>query len=129
MPKPTLEVEILHKPQLQQVDFTFEMMGFEFSSSSTSDWNQFEATKESSAMIRLCLKISVQDRVPVQMLPLMVAGKYWSSPPPSTNQEQQLACNLQFSNNTAFWNPSATWTNAKSDFLSPPFEEKPSSPT
>ncbi|KAK8676687.1 hypothetical protein V6N13_142257 [Hibiscus sabdariffa] len=40
MPKPTLEVEILHKPQLQQVDFTFEMMGFEFSSSSTSDWNQ-----------------------------------------------------------------------------------------
>ncbi|KAK8636167.1 hypothetical protein V6N13_004875 [Hibiscus sabdariffa] len=49
-------------------------------------------------------------------------------PPPLTNQQQQPACNLKFSNNRSFWNPSATSTDVKPDFLLPLFEEKPSFP-
>ncbi|KAK8524386.1 hypothetical protein V6N13_015411 [Hibiscus sabdariffa] len=134
----------LHKPQLQAE----EMMGFGFSSSSTSDWNQCLLRSNGrtecynsilpedvgspsydcpSTLIQTLFEADPQ--VPQQQsLFSNQSINYMSStatygapsirpPPPLTKQQQQPAGNLQFSDNTSFWNPS------------PPFEEKPSCPS
>ncbi|GMI93355.1 hypothetical protein like AT1G61660 [Hibiscus trionum] len=176
------ESVFLHKPQLQQADSsTLEMMGFGFSSSSTSDWNQclfrsngrtecydsilpedtgsrLSSGEDSSinggrglpdgfsydcpsTLIHTLFEADPQ--VPQQQSLFNQSINYMSStaaygapsirPPPAplTKQQQQPGGNLQFSNNTSFWNPSATSTDAKPGFLPspPPFEEKPNCPS
>ncbi|XP_039044087.1 transcription factor bHLH112-like [Hibiscus syriacus] len=126
------------------IDSTLQMMGFGFSSSTTSDWNQsllLSSSEDSS--INSCQGLSAgfamgsasydcpstltqtpfeaDRKVPQQQslfnnqsinyMPSAAAyGAPSIRPPPLTKQP---AGNLQFSNNTSFWNPS------------PPFEEKP----
>ncbi|XP_039049882.1 transcription factor bHLH112-like [Hibiscus syriacus] len=119
------------------IDSTLQMMGFGFSSSTTSDWNKYlllSSGEDSS--INSCQGLSASYDCPSTLIQTLFEAdpqvpqqqslfnnqsiNYMSSTaaygapsirsPPLTKQP---AGNLQFSNNTSFWNPS------------PPFEEKP----
>ncbi|KAE8728649.1 bHLH123 protein [Hibiscus syriacus] len=135
------------------IDSTLQMMGFGFSSSTTSDWNKYlllSSGEDSS--INSCQGLSASYDCPSTLIQTLFEAdpqvpqqqslfnnqsiNYMSSTaaygapsirsPPLTKQP---AGNLQFSNNTSFWNPSATATginDVKPGFSpSPPFEEKP----
>ncbi|KAE8723053.1 bHLH123 protein [Hibiscus syriacus] len=132
------------------IDSTLQMMGFGLSSSTTSDWNHssfrsngrtecFDSIPQEDTGSRLSSadpqqvpqQLSLFNDQSINYMPSTATYGDAPSISPALTKQQHPAGSLQFSNNTALWNASATTAcvnDVEPGFSLSPFEEKPNCP-